>query len=457
MDDLNLVYESQGINNYVCLNVMDSLSRFQVKMLENNEIPGILSMHGTVLNGVCKLHYDITKMQRLSDVLKDGISGQEARRLLLNLLKALVNTEEYLLSMTRCVLHMDYIFVKEGSKVGMVYLPFEERTVISVDAVRVFFQNILAEYLTDDNDIYFLNLLKYVNKQDFSIAGLMEKLEEGAESKERQVHEGLNQKQIIKNEQESSISGNFPEAKKSEAKKPVFEFTLKKEKLEEKKIEKKQDKKAEVKLPWADGIGFKIPGMEAETAAEPKKEELKKPVKEAEKEKKAGLLGGLIGIGKKVVEPQFKAQEAADSKKIEPPKAFFGKQEISGNKFSVQSAGGEGGWKGTQMLETESTGTVVLGMQEMPQLIYAGNSVNVTHFPFHIGNGKVEVDFVIPKEVISKDHASIQCSQGRYYVKDENSLNHTYVNGKILPPYTEIELHSGDVIRLAYEEVTFRM
>ena len=36
MDDLNLVYESQGISNYVCLKVTDSLSRFQVNRAGKN-------------------------------------------------------------------------------------------------------------------------------------------------------------------------------------------------------------------------------------------------------------------------------------------------------------------------------------------------------------------------------------------------------------------------------------
>ena len=468
MNELNLVYESQGINNYVCVKVTDSLSRFQVKMLENNEIPGLLAMHGTIMNGICKLHYDITKMQRLSDVLRDGLAGQEARKLLLDLLTALVGTEDYLLSMTRCVLHPDYIFVKSGNKVGVVYLPFEEREVLSVDDVRMFYQNILAEYLTDDDDIYFLNLLKYVNKQDFSLAGLMEKLEAGVESKKEQQSSvvqnqveqgGWKQPESQENTMGEGSFGKIPfssfkkeESKKAETKKPFFEFASKKEK-EDKKVEEKPAKKPPEKKPGADlsSLGFVVPGMENAATSEPKNEVVKK-------EKKSGLFGELFGGGKKSAGQEVKILETASSKKTEQPKGFFSKQETKESSHSTtEFEENNGAWKGTVILGTESTATVIIGTQAMPQLIHAGSSVAITHFPFRIGNGKVEVDYAIPKGVISRNHASIQCSQGRYYVKDENSANHTYVNGRMLPPFTEIELHSGDVIRLANEEVTFQM
>ncbi len=40
---------------------------------------------------------------------------------------------------------------------------------------------------------------------------------------------------------------------------------------------------------------------------------------------------------------------------------------------------------------------------------------------------------------------------------DENSKNHTYLNGKQLAPYTEAELKDGDELRLANENMTFHI
>lgn len=445
MNELNLSYESEGLNNYVTLKVNEELSHFQVKMLESNKIPGLLSVHQTMLNGSCNLYYDITKMQRLGDVLREGVSGQTARKLLLCLLKTLVETEEYLLSMTRCVLHTDYIFIKNGVEVELIYLPFSEKEVLSVEDVRMFYQNILAEYLTEDNDIYFLNLLKYVNKQEFSLAGLMERLEDGME------------KQTAGSVTENSQKVITAEPAKEEASKPLFDFVPKKEKETELKAEKMADKKTEHEQKKAaasafmGNLGFSVPGMEIAVAKEAEK-------KEPEKDKKFGLFGGIFGTGKKntVTESEpVVAEESGQSKGM-----LFGKQKNKKNTLEEpekkNGAGQEeSGWRGTIMLESGEMKTEIIGMQETPHLVYAGNSVSLVNFPFRIGNGKVAVDFAISKSVISRVHASIQYSQGVYYVKDENSLNHTYLNGKQLPPFTEVKLHSGDVIRLVNEEMTF--
>ena len=81
MEEFNLFYESQGMKNYLCTKVTEPLSKYQIKMLECNQIAGILSVHTTTMNGICKLHYDITKMQRLSDVLRNKIDGKQAKKL----------------------------------------------------------------------------------------------------------------------------------------------------------------------------------------------------------------------------------------------------------------------------------------------------------------------------------------------------------------------------------------
>lgn len=464
MEDLNLFYESQGMNNYICIKVTEELSRYQVKMLECNEIPGLLSMHGTVMNGVCKLHYDITKMQRLSDALREGLGGQQARKLLLDIMQSLLKVEDYLLSFTRCVLTPDYVYVTQGQKIGILYLPYAEKTVLSVDAVRMFYQNILAEYLTDDNDIYFLNLLKYVNKQDFSIAGLLEKLKEGVEANTGdEQRERMKQNAPVASERESiGMFGKFPMPDKNNentsektqtAKKAILEFPSRKEK-EEKKTEKQEEKKAKEQVAAAD-IGFMVPGME-------NRQEEKAVVKEDKKkkepaEKKQGLFGGLFGGGKKAAEKEEKISIPTSGSKALKDSA--GKQQNyvpENTRQDMYPSGNSGGWSGTVMLETEGAKTEMLGMQNAPRLLHNGSAVVLNHFPFRIGNGKVEgMDYVIPKGVISKNHASIQCSQGRYYIKDENSSNHTYLNGKQLPPFTEFEIGSGDVIRLANEEMTF--
>ena len=77
---------------------------------------------------------------------------------------------------------------------------------------------------------------------------------------------------------------------------------------------------------------------------------------------------------------------------------------------------------------------------------------------FHVGREENYVDFCVPDNVaVSKSHADIICRDRKYYLKDINSLNHTYLNGEMLTSNTEYELRSGDSILLANEEFEFRV
>lgn len=437
MEDFNLFYESQGIKNYLCTKVAEPLSKYQIKMLECNQIAGILPVHGTTMNGICKLHYDITKMQRLSDVLRNKIDGKQAKKLLLDILNAILITEDYFLSFTRCFLHPDYVFLQSDNKVGLVYLPYKEKELTSVDTIHQFYQTLLVDYLTEDNDVFFLMLLKYVNKQDFSIAGLMEKLEDAVDKKEEQQQKVLfepdennyvSQKEWSATKEDSFIDKEELEAKSEikTAKKPLFDFSPKKEKAES---------SSEVVE-----LGFQVPRMESMPVAVPKQKE--------EKEKKGGLFGGRLFAGKKASEETKPEKKQVSFLKPSPKQEP--QVEIKQNQ--------KGHWSGTVLLEEESTKTELLGMEQLPCLVHKGSKVELNTYPFRIGNGKVSgMNYVIPNGAVSKNHASIQYSNGKYYIKDENSANHTYVNGKQIPPYTEIELSSGDVVRLANEEMIFQI
>ncbi|MCR5368796.1 MULTISPECIES: FHA domain-containing protein [Eubacterium] len=56
---------------------------------------------------------------------------------------------------------------------------------------------------------------------------------------------------------------------------------------------------------------------------------------------------------------------------------------------------------------------------------------------------------------ISRRHAIFTVSNGECYVIDNNSTNHTFVNGKLLQPGVEIMLSNDDYIRLADEEFKY--
>lgn len=116
---------------------------------------------------------------------------------------------------------------------------------------------------------------------------------------------------------------------------------------------------------------------------------------------------------------------------------------------------------GTTVL-SENEGTTVLNTQmpEYPYLIRLNTyeKVNIDKPVFRIGKEKSYVDyFVMSNNAVSRIHADIIVKNGRYFVKDNNSTNHTFINGTMIPVNSETEIFDGDALMLANEPFEFHI
>jgi serine/threonine-protein kinase len=60
-----------------------------------------------------------------------------------------------------------------------------------------------------------------------------------------------------------------------------------------------------------------------------------------------------------------------------------------------------------------------------------------------------------PSQTVSRRHVRIAHRDGHAYIEDLNAFNRTKVNGEELTPHQEVELHSGDHLRLGNVELTY--
>ena len=60
--------------------------------------------------------------------------------------------------------------------------------------------------------------------------------------------------------------------------------------------------------------------------------------------------------------------------------------------------------------------------------------------------------FVADNTNVSRKHAHIVRRGTNYYIMDDNSKNHTFINGRMIPSGMEIPITNGTKIRLADEE-----
>ena len=105
--------------------------------------------------------------------------------------------------------------------------------------------------------------------------------------------------------------------------------------------------------------------------------------------------------------------------------------------------------------ETVVLDSIIQNNSNMPYLVRkkTGERVNIVKPIFHIGKERSYADyFIADNSAISRSHANILLKNSRCFVMDTNSTNHTYINGTMIPCNVEVELYSGNILKLADEE-----
>jgi len=83
-------------------------------------------------------------------------------------------------------------------------------------------------------------------------------------------------------------------------------------------------------------------------------------------------------------------------------------------------------------------------------------TISINKPVFRIGKENSYVDYFVSNNInISRSHVDIVTRASKYYVIDLNSKNHTYINGQMLQPHCETEIHDGDILKLANEDFVF--
>lgn len=145
----------------------------------------------------------------------------------------------------------------------------------------------------------------------------------------------------------------------------------------------------------------------------------------------------------------------------QPPRQFqAGSQEMPAPPYSQEDNFGD-----TVVMGAEDFGedTVVMGESMAasvirPYLLRGSNNerIYIDKSVFHIGKERSYVDYCISgNATVSRSHADIISRNGQFFIVDNNSTNHTFVDGQMIPSNTEVALSHGTKIRLSNEEFEF--
>ncbi len=112
-------------------------------------------------------------------------------------------------------------------------------------------------------------------------------------------------------------------------------------------------------------------------------------------------------------------------------------------------------------IDSSDTDTTVLTQMQykniVPYLVRVRTNelVPIEKAVFEVGKS-VECDFrILDNKKISRRHCTFKVSNGECYIRDNNSTNHTYLNGKLIQPGFDVMLNNDDYIRMADEEFKY--
>lgn len=121
----------------------------------------------------------------------------------------------------------------------------------------------------------------------------------------------------------------------------------------------------------------------------------------------------------------------------------------------------DGFGEGTTVLgDNEGTALLMKNGPSFPYIIRLNTyeQVMINKPVFRIGKEKSYVDyFVMNNNAVSRIHADIITKNGQYFIKDNNSTNHTFVNGTMIPVNQTVEIFDGDSLMLANEPFEFHI
>lgn len=512
-------YENQGINTYlVCEISNENVDTMSLGMLTNNRIPGFAPAIYTQLNESKYVKYNISAKISMQQFFMGVVGRTRLLKVFHGIACALMVAEEYMIDTRAVILETDHIYVNVSTcETEIICVPVMIEQDVQAD-YGMFFKNIMfsTQFDKNENCNYVAVLINYLNSTPvFSILDfrkiLEDLLEEGKQEKESVqpkvspvVEPKMEQAPVdtvrtplqvqsqvqssnppkaqtvtqqapawntgMKSEEKGSTSFAVPKEKKSTVQKTEAEeknismFYLlqhynkenaaaykaqrnakKAEKIEEdkKKMKTKPEKtKPEKGKGVQNSYGYAIPGMQTQVnstvtdnAQAVRQTELQQNVQLNVQSNTATTISSIGVAPNSVVNNTYG---------LTLKSANFGETTVLG--------------AGTNGLTTVLS-MAVAPTSRKPYLIrmQTKEQILLDKPIFRIGKEKSYVDyFVGDNTAVSRSHANIITRDGRYFIEDTNSTNHTFVNGQMIVSNVETEIFEGAQIRLGNEEFEFK-
>lgn len=447
-------------------------------MAEDGELKSMVSMgfvEGEDNDSFC---YDITDRPTLADYFEYTINKKSLLTIVKNIIFNLVELRECAIPLSYVVLHKGYIYIDVDTlELSFICIPIESTDNVVVD-VAGFVRGIIAglRYSDEENGDYVAKILSFVNdKEKFNIRGLLVLLETLIFEMDKNVSgtedETYNTGEIIGDyeELESYDVGDETEVfidrdallreAREAIKEPEISFETTTESVEPIHLE------AESSLPDIDNVTDFADSMDEPIHFAMPNNKVSEDIPTISPEDDFSDLesGDIPEPGLKMNASAIKINRAQviQHAAVEEEEALEDDIETI---VEVDEGEDEDVVSNSILSQAIPQALASVGAKTapkpMPYLIRINTNerVMVNKQTFKIGKASIGMDYrVAGNSAISRNHATVYAKDSVYYIKDNKSTNHTYVNGSIVDEAEDQMLtHDAEII-LGDEEFIFKL
>lgn len=464
-------FETQGTNTFLVCNLTgEDIDTVSLGMITNNKIPGFAPAFYTQQDEEMLIKYNVSSHVSLSKFFSGTVTKKSLLGVLSGIVTAINSAEEYMLDLHSILLDSDYIFTDTGNSAKLICVPILDMPEQTHD-YRAFFKQILFSTQFDQTEDcgYVMRIINHLNRTGtFSIEEFDRLLRE---LKNMTSYPGENGNSMLYQTREGTVILRKTERKAVQAPKP--------EPLREEPTGSADTAKEPETAPASSknmSLFYLMQHYSKENAAQYKEqkaalkqaqkdEKQKKKKDKKEKVKKAAKTPLAMAVPDSLPSKQPGMEIPGNAKSVEPKlqKAEAPqKKEISYQKQNIEDLEKEV----CLIAEDDEEKTAVLPQMAQfdpsarPYLRRAknGEKILLKRQVFWIGKDGSSVDyFVSDNSAVSRSHAKFVIKGKDCYILDNNSTNHTYINGKMISENVEIKLKDGDTICLADEEFQFNI
>ena len=179
-NDFEVLFENNSTTNYLVLRAKENINvlNYQVQMLLNNKIKGLLDFNINYIGGELNCFYNVTSKCALASFMsRKKFTRDEFLVMLLNIMNNICHIKNYLLYDYNILLDERYIYVQpEEMEIFFVYLPFNR----SKNDYKTFLLKLVVEmarFCAEDSDNYLQRILEFIRNDLFSLGTLKTQLE----------------------------------------------------------------------------------------------------------------------------------------------------------------------------------------------------------------------------------------------------------------------------------------